>query len=326
MIRSLLFFMIVLGLDTASAAYQCADIFTVSAQTPLIARFPHATMKAEKNSWDVSEHGIVVRGASDKQASGALRSLIAERDGTYPLIIDQKFNLVMDHRLPSTRASLDGEYVGNHRGLYQRLKEELGQTPQIVFAGQVRVINGQVISLIDQSGTFYFTPKDLGFHGANRLELLIAENQARLLQAKEYLDELGITTSHTKLINFVEHFRNYPPESRNDGHAKAQDVARFELQCRANPTCWGIVNAINLRLRRMNTAGRSNTEVMEDLRAVIKGNIFETFEFLQFWNMILAEGTLDVLSARGMMDPTTQSGAILKDFMIQLEQRMPLDE
>lgn len=316
MFRIFLFFMLVYSVDSLAQGLTCAALFE-SAVSPLSQQTPYPELRAEKQDWDVPEHGLVLL-KNDTLAAKNIKTQLSQRDGTYPLIIDSNLHIVIDHRLPNLHTPLDAPYVGNHRGLLARLTSTIGKTPQIVFAGQIRVVGGKAINIIDQSGTFYFKPEDFGFSGPKNIEQLVAKNQERLDQAVDYLIALGIIDRSTTPINFMGRFQLYAPENRNEGHVKAQAAAKFERECRASPSCWNKVLAIEARLRFLVTLG-SREAIGEYMRERLPGTIFEKFEDIQLWNMILAEGIIDVLSQRNMLEPNTMQGIMLEKFLISLE-------
>ncbi|MCC6138776.1 MAG: hypothetical protein IT287_09095 [Bdellovibrionaceae bacterium] len=322
MIRSLLFFIVVYSFDVASASNSCSSLFELSSSTsettPLSLQKSHPKLRTQPQTTDVVEHGLVIQ-KSDAVNLEAAQRLLAERDGTYPLIIDKNLNVVIDHRLPDTATPMDQPYVGNHRGLYQKLKTFLGTPPDVVFAGQLRVIGGRVVNITDQSGTFYFLPSDFGFKGKSEMPRLIEKNQERLDQAVAYLISLNLIPASVEVINFMQRFQHYAREDRNEGHVKAKDAAKFERYCRANPACWAKYKIIDQQLRKLVLLG-SKSEIYEYLKVTLPGTMAEKFENFQFWNLILNEGIIDVLAAPTMMEPTSMSGRLLDKFLISVEQ------
>lgn len=321
MIRGLLFFILVYSFDAAYGKNVCLQIFELervaSEHSLLASQKSYPALRAQKQPWDVAEHGLVIRGEKDLDGIQAVKSLLAERDGTYPLIIDRQLNVVIDHRLPDITVSKTDPYVGNHRGLLQKLTTVLGESPEVVFAGQLRVNGGRVINIIDQSGTFYFFPEDFGFRGVDKVPLLIEQNQKRLDLAVDYLKALEILASTTEVMNFVKRYQHYPEQDRNEGHVKAQRAAEFERFCRSNKNCWAKYKAIERQLRALMPIG-TKSEINEYLRDNLPGTIVQKYENIQFWNMILSEGIIDVMALPNMLNPKSPQGLLFNNFLKSL--------
>ena len=117
----------------------------------------------------------------------------------------------------------------------------------------------------------------------------------------------------------MERFQHYAREDRNEGHVKAKDAAKFERYCRAHPACWAKYKIIDKQLRKLVMLGPKR-EIYDYLKANLPGSMVQKFENMQFWNLILNEGIIDVLAAPKMMDPTTMSGQLFENFLISVEQ------
>jgi hypothetical protein len=322
MLKSLTFWTLVLFINTAWAAGpNCGALLGADQLSSNNLPF-HSLRRIDPQPWDVAEHGFIVK-RNDFTGLEAVQKTLAERDGTYPLIIDENNNLVIDHRLPeSAFADLNAEaYVGNHLGLYNRLKKEnKGAEPKVVFAGQIRLVAGKVKNLIDQSGSFYFTAEDLGFTGTNKNDRLIAHNQARLENALDLLTELQITDETTEVKNFVESYMGYEnPADRREGHVLAKDAAKFERFCRATPSCWSKHQSIENMMRKLSAIG-TKAEFSKYLLSGLKENPAGIFEAVQIWAMVLTEGATELLSNPKALDSKTEKGAMIDRFIEGLDQ------
>lgn len=323
MLKSLTFWTLVLSLNTAWATLKCGS-FLNEAQSPVFtSQFqPHTLRRIDPQPWDIAEHGHLIeyRGLTGLDK---VKNIISKRDGTYPLIIDEHQNMVIDHRLPeSSFADLNAEaFVGNHLGLYNRLQNlNGGSAPKIFFAGQIRVVGGKVKNLIDQSGSFYFKPEDLGFTGEDKITNLVAHNQHRLDSAFQLLSSFQIVDESTEVKNFVHLFANYSNSlDRNEGHVKAKDAARFERFCRNNSSCWSKHQKIERALRELVKIG-SKSEIIAYLMKDFKTDPVRIGDSIQIWTMLLSEGVTELLSISGALDTETSQGALIDKFIKGLDQ------
>ncbi len=87
---------------------------------------------------------------------------VFKRDGVYVYIVDDKGNMVLSHRTPDLSAGTrDGDqFLGTHRGLYNKLAEKGGDVT-VVAAGEVRVVGGVPIRVSPRAGSFHNTPEEV---------------------------------------------------------------------------------------------------------------------------------------------------------------------
>jgi hypothetical protein len=282
---------------------------------------PFKEIRSGFQNADLRITGHIIDTATGEGLSAVLE-LVAHRDGTYPLLLDKDGHIAIDHRLPDPHVPVNTPFLATHRGLFEMLKETFRKNPQIIFAGQIRVVGGKSVNLIDQAGTFYQTVADFKSFGDQAQDYLIQANQARIDIVKPFLLNLGLIDSQTKIINFQKHFRYYGMESPNEGHVKALTVADFERRCQNLAGCLKTYNLVNRYLKQVIEKGGSDF-IMAQLKSYMAKDISRAFDFVQFWNYLIAEGTYDVMSMSGMMDPSTEKGQKFQKFISDLPYFMP---
>ncbi|MBC7429889.1 MAG: hypothetical protein H7336_14845 [Bacteriovorax sp.] len=106
---------------------------------------------------------------------------VFKRDGVYVYIVDGKGNMVISHRTPDLSAGTkDGDqFLGTHRGLYNKLAEKGGDAT-VVAAGEIRVVGGVPIRVSPRAGSFHSTPE----------EVLAAMKQSASAEDKLLIDNL----------------------------------------------------------------------------------------------------------------------------------------
>lgn len=298
-----------------SWAFTCVDIFTIK---PIVAAQdlkPFAELRSQFQPADIRKHGFFI--SAQREGLSEVLTLLSQRDGTYPVLLDKNLNIMIDHRLPNPYPAVNTPYLGTHRGLYEKMTDVLREPPQIVFAGQLRVIGGKTISLIDQAGTFYETPADYMVHTRNAFDRLVENNQIRLETASRHFKDLGLIDSATVLWNFQSRFQGYQEDARNDGHVKARDAANFERICRARPECWQKFEAIDPYLRYVVEAGGTQY-ILKNFSTFMSKDMMRAVDFIQIWNMILSEGLVETMSFKGMVEPRTERGQKFDQFIKDL--------
>jgi len=318
MLKPFIFWTLVLFINTAWATGpNCSSILGNVTQGSLSNFQSHNLRRIDPQPWDVPEHGLIVEPHS-LNGLETVQKTLSERDGTYPLIIDQEGTLVIDHRLPeSSFSDLSAKaYVGNHLGLYNKLKtHNAGKAPKVFFAGQIRVVAGKVKNLIDQSGSFYFSPEDLGFAGENANQKLAKHNQQRLNIAFDLLAEMDITKESTEVKNFVESYARFEqPSDRQEGHVLAKDAAKFERFCRSNAACWSKHQTIESMLRKLHAIG-NKSQITKYFLKNARENPVKNFEAVQLWVLVSTEGATELLSSPDALNPQTNRGSLIERFI-----------
>lgn len=104
---------------------------------------------------------------------------VFKRDGVYVYIVDDKGNLVISHRTPDlTKGVSDADqFLGTHRGLYNKLAEKTGDVA-VVSAGEIRVVGGRPISVSTRAGSFHTTPEEVLLNMKNNKALTAGEKSA----------------------------------------------------------------------------------------------------------------------------------------------------
>jgi hypothetical protein len=279
---------------------QCIDIFIKHDLKPF------SQMRSMLQPWELKRAGTVIVDPKSPSLPRVL-SEMKLRDGTYPLLVDKGGTIIITHRLPNNQPGVNVAYLGTHRGLYLSLEEALGRKPQVVFAGQVRVVAGEPISLSDQASTFHDMAVEMQ-QDSRRVSLqnqLIQSNQRRLDFASDLLIKLGIIDTSTKIINFQQVAN---PVGIVDGHVTAQHSALFEMRCRGNPECWGRVERLDGYLKIVVARG-GEAYILANMDIWIKEHGYSVYDFTQYITRLLQEGVIDTLTAEGTLDPVTELGA-----------------
>ncbi len=84
-----------------------------------------------------------------------------KRDGVYVYIIDDKGNMVISHRTPDLSAGVKegDQYLGTHRGLYNKLSEK--GSAVVTSAGEIRVVGGVPVKVSPRAGSFHNTAEEV---------------------------------------------------------------------------------------------------------------------------------------------------------------------
>ena len=291
----------------------CLDIFKAAPRATALV--PFGEMRSELKPTEIPQHGMVIRGGSREGLQKVL-AVLDVRDGTYPLIIDTSYNVVIDHRLPDIQAKLRRPFLGTHRGLYHQMRATFGSSAQVVFAGQIRVVGGRAINIIDQASTFHDVLKthdtndpiqaDRAYHE------LVESNQARLDFAFSYLKSLGVVSTSTEVINYQRRFGR--SEDKSEGHVLAERAAVFEIRCRANALCLAKLLIAERFVRQVVDRG-GMTYIMSRYEALKKTNMEAAWDILTLWPMLLKDGPLDVMALRDMLNVNTHQGQIFRRFI-----------
>jgi hypothetical protein len=289
--------------QTLPISRQCIDIFIKHDLKPF------SQMRSMLQPWELKRAGLFI---SDSQSPNLPNLLAAMklRDGTYPLLIDKEGSVIITHRLPNNQPGVNVAYLGTHRGLFFSFEEALRRKPQVVFAGQVRVVGGVPISLTDQASTFHDVAVEMK-QDPRKMSLrdqLIQSNQRRLVFASDLLIKLGIINASTEIKNFQKVVSSLGVA---DGHVTAQYSALFEMRCRGNPECWGKVERLESYLRVALDKG-GEAYVLANMDIWMKEYGYGVYDFTQFITHLLQEGVIDTLAAEGAMDPSTDLGASYK--------------
>ncbi|MBY0315014.1 MAG: hypothetical protein K2Q26_05815 [Bdellovibrionales bacterium] len=307
------FFVCFLNSPWASAAPTCFDIFKASPRASFLA--PFREVRSELKPTEIPQHGMVIR-AGSREGLQKVLAVLDVRDGTYPLIIDQSNNVVIDHRLPDIQAKLRRPFLGTHRGLYSQLLATFGSSAQVVFAGQIRVVGGRAINLIDQASTFHDVMKNHDANDTVQVERafneLVESNQVRLDFAFSYLKSLGLVSESTEIINYQKRFGR--SEDKSEGHVLAERAAVFEIRCRANPQCLSKFMRAERFVRQVVDRG-GISYIMSRYEALKTVDMVTAWDILTLWPMLLKDGPLDVMALKDMLNVETTRGQIFQRFI-----------
>lgn len=222
---------------------------------------------------------------------------ILQREGTYPLFITSQKTMMISHRLPKKGKIKEGDaFLATHRGLYNRYTEMKDAEPLILFSGELRVVGGRAVSLIDQSKTFHEPPGR--YRGGVSVEALIDKNQVRLDFAVEVLGKWGLVDQRTEVKNFWYIFKGYEKEERYDGHMKARQVSLFEMKCRSSQSCWKTVQRLQSVLKRIDEQGGAQL-FSQKLNKLPADKWLAEISIL---TSMMKEGVIDVMARPQMSD------------------------
>jgi hypothetical protein len=123
-------------------------------------------------------------------------------DDNYVYLLDRRGRLIFEKRVPDLAAS--GEILVTHRSLYERLKKSYpeGELPEIVGAGQFKILNGFVYLISNEAGTFWgrkvhllhaiadFKARGLRIERSTTRFEAFEHYQVRKSRKKDHLDDL----------------------------------------------------------------------------------------------------------------------------------------
>jgi len=309
MVRAIFFSLTVVFVNSALAQVACFDVF--SEQTPPV----FAEQRSIAEPWDLPDTGLFISGKNHAGLRDVV-ALLQGRDGTYPLLIDDQKNIIIENRLPNPNVAPNVPYLATHRGLYARLYRLTEHRPRIVFAGQIRVVGGVAINLIDQAGTFFQGIEDFSA-SADPMAALIDANQWRLDWAAQYLRGLNMIADATQIINFRKQFRNYGSSLLNEGHMTARQVADFEKLCHRDTQCFLNAQFVDGYLRRVMAQG-GRQYMMDNMTAFMKKSPEDAPKFIQWMSMLLGEGTYGVMAGADLLNPNSPRRADFTLFLVDL--------
>lgn len=297
---------------SSSNAVLCLEVFSKSSST-LFGASPLPRHEPLFQPAELKEHGVIIH-VTNQAALQSMRRLMAQRDGNYPLIIEKSGMVVMDHQLPKTQITGYAPFLGNHRGLFERLKAKMSTMPRIVFAGEVKVIGGIPVFVSDSSVHFYHKP-DVRNRRPRMAGLeLMEQNQARLEKAQNYLLNLGLVTAQTKIYNYEKFHFDLERDGRRDGFVKALASARFELQCRASIECWSLYERAQVYVRELIHRG-GEQYLFDNVRKFSARDAARASVFLQQASMIARQGLMDVMAASDIMTPGSDRYRLFMKFV-----------
>ncbi len=296
----------------SSNAVLCVEVFSKLSSTILTAS-PLQRHEPLFQPAELKQHGVILVGANGPTLQSIL-ALMSERDGSYPLIIEKSGVVVMDHQLPSTQVTGYAPFLGNHRGLFDRLKAKMNTAPKVVFAGEVKVIGGVPAFLSDSSVHFYLQadlrnrrPRFAGLE-------LMEQNQTRLEKAFRYLRPLRLVTAQTKIYNYEKFHFDLETDGRRDGFTKALATSRFELKCRNSADCWLIYEQAQTHVRELMDRG-GEQYLFENIKKFSAIDASLASHFVQQASMILRSGLMEVMASSDMMTPGTERHRLFMQFV-----------
>lgn len=131
-------------------------------------------------------------------------------DGNYLYCIDSHKRIVYSPRTLRESVSTDAQYLVTHRSLYSFITHTQSAEPDIIAAGEFRIINGRVSQVNNKSGTF-------------------KGNQTHLAFAVSFLKTVGLKIeANTDQKDAAEARGNY-------GHINEMMAAKFEILYRDTP-------------------------------------------------------------------------------------------
>ena len=281
--RPIWLFFLFLLFTSLSEARLCHEVFYKPA--------PFSGPRLELQEGEITYAGTVLRsGQSNRDPN-----FHAGRDGNYPLLINNRGEVVISHRLPDQLVDTSRQnFLATHRSLYNTLIRD-GLNTEIIFAGHINVIGNRSHLLVDQSSTFHNRVADLGPGKADAD--LISANGLRLAHAMVLLGNLRLIDNQTQIINFWKQFHKMHEGDRRVGHATDRAMARFELKCFASSKCWADYQRLQSVLNRVvELGGQSYLS-----RALTEGPRLRQFSeiwFLegQLMGQMVAEGVISVMS------------------------------
>lgn len=237
------------------------------------------------------------------------KTFVLGRDGTYPFLITRSGELLISHRLPDPSAYPNRPYLGTHRSLADLYQDQRGRAPDVVFAGELKVVAGIVKSLIDRSGSFHFQASHPRDRGEN--QRLIEDNEARLTFARDFLGNWGLWNAAATSFNFWRLNYGEEPSARPvDGHLSAKSLSEFELRCFYSASCWAQFETLDSFIRALAVKGGASFLV----RASIQGKVSLTPDDSSLLALaeLAREGAIDF-----MANPTVQ-GTMLVPQLVEL--------
>lgn len=300
-----LIFTILISNSQASAPL-CRDFFSKHLTA-------YKTMHTPLQPWELPLTGLFVK-PLDPLFTRPLFDLIRHRDGTYAILFDHTGAFTISHRLPNNQPLPGTPYLATHRGLYARLQEHLGRVPEPVFGGEILVVGGRVIHLIDQSGTFHSTVSEFSRYGELAWDKLVENNQERLKFATEILRDTGVLDPSTEIINFVQWSGR--GNARSFAHIQTRSAVDFEIACRASAACWNKALRIDSYLRDIAALGGAKYLLEIPLQ---RFDLIEAIEFISMLNVFLSNGTMETLAGNGRLDPLSETGRPVEQFYQNLD-------
>ncbi len=237
----------ILSTRNAIAQQRCQDIYSSNSLLEVLDSYPAARIQRE--AWEVEATGEIF---TIRDGSG-MGQFLRSREGTYPILILRTGEILTSHRLPDRSVNESDPYLATHRSLVNHYRNQTGQEADIVFAGEILVVLGEIRSVVDMSGGYHFRLSDLGPKATDAQ--LIIENGVRLDLAATLLRSLGAFDPNTNLVNYWANNYLLNPANRGNGHILAKDAALFELRCFGTPACWEMYQNFEQFLLDLNQAG-----------------------------------------------------------------------
>lgn len=126
----------------------------------------------------ITTNSVGVLSANSQKVVNKYKAEMSKGNGDYLYVIDSKGHVAITKRLPNENISSDEKrFLATHRSLYSQLHSKSGKRPNVVAAGEIRVINGKPIRMNNQAGSFH-----------DNYEVMMLENMAgKTMEEKSYI-------------------------------------------------------------------------------------------------------------------------------------------